>query len=232
VVIRTALRAQRQVLAVLAQRKRQHGDPDRIYTQTSTAAPSTHRHAGDKSQFVQLRRSRRERGFAPFSAALAAGNVLADNWATYQRSSLEAGRSPNRSDWKVARQIFLADTSREAVERARTNSVGQNFQYLASLMDSGPGRGFLKRDLEMPDADCDMDFWLSEQIIAGDVDFALTRLLALIEECGPFGTLILMSFDWDDKASWLRNLELFATELMPALNKAVAGAGFRSDVAG
>ena len=83
----------------------------------------------------------------------------------------------------------------------------------------------------MSDAGCDMDFWLSEQIIAGDVDFALTRLLALIEECGPFGTLILMSFDWDDKASWLRNLELFATELMPALNNAVVGAGFRSDVA-
>jgi hypothetical protein len=50
----------------------------------------------------------------------------------------------------------------------------------------------------------------------------LERLLALIEESGPFGTLVLMGFDWDDKASWVRNIELFATELMPALNKAVA----------
>ena len=91
-------------------------------------------------------------------------------------------------------------------------------------MDNALGnRGILKRDLDMPDADCNIDFWLKEQIIAGDVDEVLQRLLALIEECGPFGTLILMGFDWDDKASWLRNLDLFAKELMPALNKAVAG---------
>ena len=47
------------------------------------------------------------------------------------------------------------------------------------------------------------------------------RLLELIEETGPFGTLVLMGYDWDDKASWLHSLELFSKELMPALNKAV-----------
>ena len=30
-----------------------------------------------------------------------------------------------------------------------------------------------------------------------------------------------MSYDWDDKQSWLHSMELFANELMPALNKAV-----------
>jgi hypothetical protein len=32
-----------------------------------------------------------------------------------------------------------------------------------------------------------------------------------------------MGYDWDDKASWLRSMELFARELMPALNRAVCG---------
>ena len=163
-------------------------------------------------------------GFAPYSAALATGNILADNWATYEKSALQAGNSPDRSDWKVARQIFLADTTKEAVDRIRTNSAGKNFEYLASLMDLGPARGFMKRDPEMADSDCNMDYWLSEQIIAGDVDEVLKRLLMLIEESGPFGTLVLMAFDWDDKASWLRNLDLFSNELMPALNKALVGA--------
>jgi alkanesulfonate monooxygenase SsuD/methylene tetrahydromethanopterin reductase-like flavin-dependent oxidoreductase (luciferase family) len=75
----------------------------------------------------------------------------------------------------------------------------------------------------MSDADCNMDFLMSEQIIAGDVDEVLRRLLSLIEETGPFGTLILMGYDWDDKASWLRSMELFARELMPRLNRAVVG---------
>jgi len=32
-----------------------------------------------------------------------------------------------------------------------------------------------------------------------------------------------MSYDWDDKESWLHSMELFARELMPALNRAVTG---------
>jgi len=165
-----------------------------------------------------------QRGYAPYSAALVTGNVLADNWATYAAAAEEAGRQADPANWRVARAIFLADTTREAEKLARSNTVGGNYEYIATLMDNALGnRGILKRDLDMPDADCNMDFWLKEQIIAGDVDEVLQRLLALIEECGPFGTLILMGFDWDDKASWLRNLDLFAKELMPALNKAMAG---------
>jgi hypothetical protein len=45
----------------------------------------------------------------------------------------------------------------------------------------------------------------------------------MIEETGPFGKLILMGYDWDDKQSWLDSMGMFANELMPALNKAVCG---------
>ena len=161
------------------------------------------------------------RGYAPFSAALVAGNVLADNWATYANAAAEVGREADPSVWKVSRAIWLADTTAEAEKTVRTNTIGQNYEYIASLMDKGLGRVILKRDPKMLDADCNMDFWLSEQIIAGDVETVMNRLLELMDECGPFGTLVLMGFDWDDKDAWLRNLDLFANELMPALNKAV-----------
>ena len=79
-----------------------------------------------------------------------------------------------------------------------------------------------KRDLAMNDADCNLDYLMTEQIIAGDVETVLARLLALVEETGRFGTLVLMSYDWDDKPSWIRSMELFSRELMPRLNKAVS----------
>ena len=161
-----------------------------------------------------------ERGFAPFSAALIPGNVVADNWETYATAATAAGLEPDRNDWRVSRAIFLADSTEEALRLARSNSVGKNYEYIATLMDKGLGHQIFKRDLEMPDADCNMDYWLTEQIIAGDVDEVLRRLLLLIDECGRFGTLVLMGFDWDDKAAWLHNLDLFASELMPALNRA------------
>jgi alkanesulfonate monooxygenase SsuD/methylene tetrahydromethanopterin reductase-like flavin-dependent oxidoreductase (luciferase family) len=163
------------------------------------------------------------RGFKPLGHCLVAGNVLADNWKTYEQASLEAGRRPSRSDWGILRSIFLADTTREAQQRARTNSLGKNFEYIGRLFDKGLGRKMYKRDLDMPDSECNMDYLMQEQIIAGDVDEVLRRLLRLIEETGPFGNVILMSYDWDDKASWVHSMELFAKELMPALNKATGG---------
>jgi alkanesulfonate monooxygenase SsuD/methylene tetrahydromethanopterin reductase-like flavin-dependent oxidoreductase (luciferase family) len=164
------------------------------------------------------------RGFLPLGHCLVTANVLADNWKTYEAAALEAGRQPDRADWGILRSIFLADTTREAHQRARTNSLGKNFEYIGRLFDKGLGRKIYKRDLAMSDADCNMDFLMTEQIIAGDVDEVLRRLLAMMEETGPFGKLVLMSYDWDDKPSWLRSMELFARELMPALNRAV-GAG-------
>jgi alkanesulfonate monooxygenase SsuD/methylene tetrahydromethanopterin reductase-like flavin-dependent oxidoreductase (luciferase family) len=162
-----------------------------------------------------------QRGFQPFGHCLIAGNVLANTWKTYEAAAREAGQQPRRSDWKVARSIFLADTTREAVQRARTNSLGRNYEYIGRLFDKGLGRKVYKRDPAMSDADCNLDFLMGEQIIAGSPDEVLRRLLRLMEETGPFGTLVLMSYDWDDKASWLRSMELFTRELMPALNKAV-----------
>ncbi len=163
------------------------------------------------------------RGYQPFSHCLIPGNVVADGWQTYEHSALEAGRQPDRADWIIARSIFLADTTQEAVKRARSNSLGRNYEYIGRLFDKGLGRRIYKRDLDMSDADCQLDYLMTEQIIAGDVDEVLKRLLALIEETGTFGNLVLMSYDWDDKQSWLHSMELFANELMPALNKAVVG---------
>ena len=54
------------------------------------------------------------------------------------------------------------------------------------------------------------------------IDHVLERLLGMIEETGRFGTLAMMSYDWDDRRSWIHSLELFAKELMPRLNKALS----------
>ena len=82
----------------------------------------------------------------------------------------------------------------------------------------------MKRDLSMPDSDVDVDYFMNELVIAGDVDTALDRLLKLWEETGPFGTLSMMEFGWldeDDRRAWLHSTELFAGELLPRFNAAV-----------
>jgi alkanesulfonate monooxygenase SsuD/methylene tetrahydromethanopterin reductase-like flavin-dependent oxidoreductase (luciferase family) len=166
-----------------------------------------------------------QRGYQPFAHCLITGNVVADLWQIYEAGALQAGRQPRREDFKIARAIFLADSTQEARRLARANSLGHNFEYIGRLFDKGLGRKIYKRDLAMRDADCNLDYLMGEQIIAGSPDEVLRRLLGMIEETGTFGTLALMSYDWDDKKSWVHSMELFARELMPALNKAVCGGG-------
>ena len=122
----------------------------------------------------------------------------------------------------MARSIFLADTTQEARRRARTNSLGRNYEYIGRLFDKGLGRRIYKRDpgherrrlqSRLPDGASRSSPATSTKCCGG--------CCALIEETGPFGTLVLMGYDWDDKASWLHSMELFAHELMPALNKAL-----------
>jgi alkanesulfonate monooxygenase SsuD/methylene tetrahydromethanopterin reductase-like flavin-dependent oxidoreductase (luciferase family) len=162
-----------------------------------------------------------ERGFAPYAHCLVPGNVVADLFQTYEKGAASAGRSVVRTEFRLARSIFVADTTTEAEQIVRSNSLGKNYEYIGLLFDKGIGRKIYKRDLDMPDSECGLEYLMTEQIIAGDVDQVVKRLLAVYEECGGFGILNMMSYDWDDKQRWVRSMELFSREVMPALNKAV-----------
>ena len=165
-----------------------------------------------------------KRGFLTIPNPMVTSDVIADIWKTYEAAALEAGHQPKRSDWHVARSVFVAETTREAQDRARNGSVAHCYQYIGELLDGTPsGRELLKRDPATPDHEVDIDYYMNDQIIAGDPDEVVRRLVALVEETGPFGTLVIQGFDWDDKASWLRCLELFAREVMPAFNREVSG---------
>lgn len=160
-----------------------------------------------------------KRGWAPISSNLIAGNVVADNWRTYEQAALEAGRTPDRANWRVCRSIFVGETNRDAERIVRGNSLGKNFNYIGRLFDKGLGRKLFKRDPGTPDADANLDYLMREQIIHGDPDEVVRRLRLLMDETGDFGTLLLLGYDWDDKAAWVRSMDLFVHEVMPALNR-------------
>ena len=48
------------------------------------------------------------------------------------------------------------------------------------------------------------------------------QLVALREEIGPFGTLLMSGQDWDQPKLWRRSMELLATEVMPRFSQHAA----------
>jgi alkanesulfonate monooxygenase SsuD/methylene tetrahydromethanopterin reductase-like flavin-dependent oxidoreductase (luciferase family) len=158
-----------------------------------------------------------ERGFSLFSHHMISAEVLCEQWTCYREGAAAAGRQATAADWRVGRNVFVADTTAEARRLARGNSLGWCIQYILELTRRGPGVGMWKRNAVQPDAECNLDYFLDEVLVVGDPAEVNRRLLGLRERVGDFGTLVLVAHDWDDKDRWLRSLELFAREVVPAL---------------
>jgi alkanesulfonate monooxygenase SsuD/methylene tetrahydromethanopterin reductase-like flavin-dependent oxidoreductase (luciferase family) len=164
-------------------------------------------------------RSAAARGFLPISHHMVSESVLRDQWVTYQEGAERAGREADISRWCVARNILVAETTEEAHALAYTSSMGQCIQYILDLTRkfSPTGLSMWLRNAEMTDSQCTLDYMVNEVIIAGDPPEVARRIRELRERLGPFGTLILVAHDWDDSARWLKSLELFTREVVPAL---------------
>ena len=74
----------------------------------------------------------------------------------------------------------------------------------------------------MPDSDLTPDFVTKRLVLAGTVDSVVEQILALRHQIGVFGQLVYACHDWMDPALGKRSMELFATEVMPRVNAALA----------
>jgi alkanesulfonate monooxygenase SsuD/methylene tetrahydromethanopterin reductase-like flavin-dependent oxidoreductase (luciferase family) len=157
------------------------------------------------------------RGFSLFSHHMISTNVLAAQWRTYQDAAATSGRRATAADWRVTRNVLVADSTEEARKLARSNSMSWCIEYILELTRRGPGIGMWKRDPDQADADCNLDYFLDEVFIVGDPPEVTRQIVELRRRIGDFGTLVLVAHDWDDRDRWLRTLELFAREVTPAL---------------
>ena len=164
-----------------------------------------------------------ERGFRFISHHMLHTNVLEGQWQTYSEAAAAAGRTADPSDWSVARNVFVADSTEDSRRLARNNSLGSCIQYILDLTEAVAPDGITawKRDEQQADSDCTIDYFMDDVIIAGDPDHVTGQLLQLREEIGPFGTLVLTAHDWDDRDQWIHSLELFAREVVPKFNRAI-----------
>lgn len=158
-----------------------------------------------------------QRGFIPLSGNLIAPYIVAQHWPTYCAGAAEAGKpEPDRAIWRVARNIFVGETTEDALDFALNSAFARSFEYLINLI--GPGRlDTWKLDPDMPDTEITPEYAVRNIAIVGDVDECIRQLQALWDITGGFGTLLMIGHDWDDPVRWRRSIELLKNEVLPAL---------------
>ena len=169
-----------------------------------------------------------ERSFIPISANFVPSSIVAAQWRTYSEVRRDLDLPADPSIWRVCRNILITDSDAEAEELLADpdGTFAFYFRYLAGVRDMPRLRAEehalstteLNEQLNVAKA-------LEKCVIAGTVDTVTQRLVALVDEVGPFGTLVAVGHDWDDDgARWLRSLTSLATDVAPVVGQHAASA--------
>jgi alkanesulfonate monooxygenase SsuD/methylene tetrahydromethanopterin reductase-like flavin-dependent oxidoreductase (luciferase family) len=158
-----------------------------------------------------------ERGFIPMSSSLLAPVHLKTHWPAVEAGASSAGRVADRREWRIGRDIFVADTSALARERAR-QVLGRNYvrhQYPNRVGTSQMAT--VKIDPDMPDEAVDVDYMMEHLWIVGDPQECADQIRRLHETVGGFGKLLAITQDSDDPAWDHRSLQLLIDDVGPRI---------------
>jgi alkanesulfonate monooxygenase SsuD/methylene tetrahydromethanopterin reductase-like flavin-dependent oxidoreductase (luciferase family) len=159
-----------------------------------------------------------ERGWIPVSGNFFHRRYLRGHWERYAEGCEHAGRRPDPDVWRVSRSVLVTETDAEAEEYLADPDNGLSFYYRFFHHSFAHGRKALfmiKPDLDLPDEAVTVDAVKRGMIIAGSPGRVLEQLVALRDEIGHFGTLLMAGHDWDQPKLWRRSMELLATDVMP-----------------
>ncbi len=159
-----------------------------------------------------------ERGWIPMSINLIPPRYLKSHWASVEQGASAASRTADRSKWRVARDIYVAETPEQARREAIEGTLGRDYQdFFMSLFRTMDRVDLVKEDPEMADSEITSEYFADNIWVVGDPDQVAQKLRDLHEELGGFGVLLAMGHEWQPREAWERSMTLLAEEVMPQL---------------
>jgi alkanesulfonate monooxygenase SsuD/methylene tetrahydromethanopterin reductase-like flavin-dependent oxidoreductase (luciferase family)/acetyl esterase/lipase len=161
------------------------------------------------------------RDFHPLSANFLLPQWVATHWPNYVQGAESAGRIPDRSEWRVARTVFVADSEATAAAYGQDDPSSPYRLYYDKMlrkMSMGGRLNLFKQDQEHPDSSVTLDGTLDALVITGTSECVAEQIVQLHRDLGGFGELVYAGMDWSDEQLARRSMELMATEVLPAVN--------------
>lgn len=157
-----------------------------------------------------------ERGFIPMSLNLNPA-YIASHWDSVEIGARRSGRSPDRSEWRLVREVFVAETDAEAHRLSVQSHMGRMYrEYFLPLLNNFGFFEFLKHDPDVPDSDITPEYCARHNWIVGSPDTVAEKIEAMYDSVGGFGCLLVLGFDYaDDAEAWQNSLHLLKHEVLP-----------------
>ena len=165
-----------------------------------------------------------ERGWGLISANFNANWVLHTHWQGYAAGAESKGARPDRAKWRIARSILVTDSERQAADYLASagNTIRDYYNYLFVQFTRTKNLQIFKTAPDLASERVTLEAGIEAMVIAGTAKAVTERLVALVDDVGPFGGLLMAFHEWDDKALWNRSMQLLAQEVMPVVSKHAA----------
>ena len=166
-----------------------------------------------------------ERGWIPLSTCFLYDSYLPSHWEVVEEGARKVGRTPDRDDWRISREIHVADTTEQARDEVINGPIAKFFvDYWIPVFTHIPnGLSRFKHEPDVPDEQITPEYMLEHFWIAGDSDYVTDRIIKLHKDVGGFGKLLPLAHAWEEKRpQWYRSLELMAKDVLPAVNQAIS----------
>jgi alkanesulfonate monooxygenase SsuD/methylene tetrahydromethanopterin reductase-like flavin-dependent oxidoreductase (luciferase family) len=160
-------------------------------------------------------------GFLPMSLA-SNTEALVTHWEAYEQGALAAGRTPDRADWRVVKEIIIAETDAEAEKIALKGGLGE---YVTGYLARTSRWAAEQQGLPWKAEEYTPEYFLKHTWIVGSPATVREKLGELQHDLGGFGTLLVFACDYSaNPTAWRDSLRALAEEVAPKLPSIAAAA--------
>ena len=160
-----------------------------------------------------------EKGYIPMSINFTPGNMLSSHWEAVEEGASKAGRTASHSSWRIAREVYIADTTEQARKEALEGTIARDFSdYFFRSLSKFDLMKIFKSNPDMPDSDITLEYLVDNIWIVGSPEDVTAKIRALYDQVGGCGVLVAMGHEWNPKDRWINAMELLANEVLPKLS--------------
>lgn len=163
-----------------------------------------------------------EYGFLPMSLGVNE-NTAANHWDTVVEGAKKTNKNPQREDWRIVYQIFVADTDEEALDYAINGAMGKAWgEYFLEMYSKAGLLDKFKHSPEVRDEEVTVEYLAKNIWFVGSPQTVARKLDSLYKKSGGFGVLLLTVYDYEEnRDAWNKSMKLLKEEVIPNLKKPV-----------